>query len=846
MTDLVGAKAIADELGRLAGFTVSEWQVYRLAAQRSPINRDRERWTVQASASELREWWSSSRLAARFAKRLKQQALGRQGAHVARRKHIEIRAQAKGELRIVGIVGVDDLATNPFLDAVKNLGDVDTIRVLVNSDGGLVSDGLAIYHALRQHKARIEVEIIGVAASMASAIAMAGDKVSIAEDGLFMLHDPWTSAAGNADDLRSAADMLDKHGESLAGIYARKTKFTEDEILEMMGRNGGDGTWLNAEEALDMGFVDSILQPAEARLPNSIPAAALAKRVTRKGVKSMNGFAKKLAALIAAKVKGDTSKEDVIDELAVEAEMTVEDVEKVIEGKAYPTLAQLRAFADVLGATTKDLRALAEGEGHKFEAKKPKQSDSPANRGAQPVQNQIDVGAAVREALAAERQRQSAIRSEATRFGLPENIVQEIVDQAPDVAEARHRILNYLATNQPRIQLPHGRVAIDADERDKWLQGMEQWLMIKSGQARLIEAHAKKTTDKVLRLDPGQFRGYRLLDIAREALEREGVNCRGKSPREIAKLATIRAESGLGTRSDFPVLLENVLHKMLLAAYETASDQWRMVAATGSVQDFRAHPRLRLGSLPALSNLLETGEFRQMHFPDADKETIQASTKGNIIGLSRQAIVNDDVDGFSRLVTMLGRAADRSIEIDVFALIASNSGLGPTMNDGNALFNAAHNNIDTNAAAPSVDSIEAGRVLMAQQKDRDGNDFLNLRPAVWVGPIGLGAKVRTAINAEFDFDAETSGSTGKFMKPNVVRDLLSAIVDTPRLTGTRWYLLADPAIAPVFEVVFLEGQESPVIETVEGFDYDGIRWRVRHDYGVGATDFVGATTNAGA
>src|SRR5690606_274509 len=126
----------------------------------------------------------------------------------------------------------------------------------------------------------------------------------------------------------------------------------------------------------------------------------------------------------------------------------------------------LRAFADVLGATTKDLRALAEGEGHKFEAKKPKQSDSPANRGAQPVQNQIDVGAAVREALAAERQRQSAIRSEATRFGLPENIVQEIVDQAPDVAEARHRILNYLATNQPRIQLPHGRVAIDADERD--------------------------------------------------------------------------------------------------------------------------------------------------------------------------------------------------------------------------------------------------------------------------------------------------------------------------------------------------------------------------------------------
>ena len=137
-------------------------------------------------------------------------------------------------------------------------------------------------------------------------------------------------------------------------------------------------------------------------------------------------------------------------------------------------------------------------------------------------------------------------------------------------------------------------------------------------------------------------------------------------------------------------------------------------------------------------------------------------------------------------------------------------------------------------------------MLMAKQQDPSKQDFLNLRPDVWVGPIGLGAAARTAINSEFDFDAETSGGSGKFMKPNIVRDLVSTVVDTPRLSGARWYLLADPAIAPVIEVVFLEGEESPVIEAEEGFGFDGVRWRIRHDWGVGATDFRGGTTNAGA
>lgn len=822
MTDLVGARSIADELARLAGVDVSEWQVYRLADQRNnPISRDRERWTVSVAAEALKEWWETSRLAERFANRLRNQALGRHGG-----------VMDENELRIVGVVGVGELESSAFLDAVK-LVEGDTIKLTINSSGGFVLDGLAIYHALRAHNAKVQVEIIGVAASMASAIAMVGDTVSMAEDGLFMLHDPWAGAVGNAEDLRAAAEMLDKHGESLAGIYARKSGIAEDEIREMMAKNGGEGTWLNAEEAVELGFVDEILAPAQARLPK-IPAAAMAKRITKGGGKmptkrKQTGLVKEINDLLENLATEDMGREDLVKDMAAKAEIEAEAVEKILSGETEPTLAQLSAFSEVLS--------------EEEEEDPPRKAAARAQAG--------DVAAAVQEALNAERKRQKSIRAEALKYGLSEDVAREISDQADDISDARAMIIKKLSEGGPNISGVH-RVSVTEDERDKWMTGMQALLLRKAGASSLIQTHAKAHPEQygnaVPTLDPGEFRGMRLIDIARDVLERQGVNLRGKTPMEIAKSAIMpRAENaGLGSRSDFPILLENTLHKMLMAAYETAPDQWRQVAAVGSVQDFRAHPRLKLGSLSRLDDKLENGEFKQKHFPDAEKETISASTFGNIIGLTREAIVNDDLDGFARLVTMLGRAAARSIEIDLFALFELNSGLGPTMNDGNALFDASHSNIASTAGTPGVSTLEAARVLMAQQKDPDDNDFLNLRPAVWVGPIGLGSDVRTAIEAQFDFDAAQSGGSSKFMKPNIVRDLLSTIVDTPRLSGDRWYLLADPMIAPVLEVVFLQGEESPQVEVEEGFDYDGVRWRIRHDYGVGAIDFRGAVTNAGA
>lgn len=692
---------------------------------------------------------------------------------------------ADGTLMLAGIIGdeVDGLTAAKVTEEIRSLGEVDELHVLLNSNGGLMDHGLAIYHELATHPATVTIEIAGVAASMASAIAMAGDVIKIARNGHIMIHDPMNVSVGTADDHRRAAEMLEEFGTSLVDIYATRTGLPEDEIREMLKAE----TWLTAQEALDKGFVDEIIDPVEADAFADLDVGELA---------------------------------------SVPAALT----RLIREGRQM-------ARQRTTGKTTPPKRTAAPAT--------PPREPAAARNGPDPV---AAARRAAQEELQAERQRVTAIRALARQVGLDQVWAENQINAVASVDEARAAAIDALADRQARDGgpsfLPSG-AGVTVDQRDKWRDGVVQWLLVKAGYADLIEQHTKQ------RPDPGEFRGLRLLDIARDALHFEGVQTRGMLPMQIAAAAlwggarvAQAATAGQNTTSDFPILLENVLHKLLQAAYDTAADQWRSVAATGSVQDFRPHPRLRLGSLARLEAILESGEFRFRNFPDAEKETIKAGTFGNVVGLTRQAIVNDDVDGFSRMTFMLGRAAARSIEIDLFALFGLNSGLGPTMSDGNPLFHATHNNIDATGAVPSVDRFEAMRVLMAQQTDPDGNDFLNLRPDVFVGPIGLGAAARVAIQSEFDFAA--GGTNPQFRKPNVVRDLLSTIVDTPRLTGTRYYVLADPAIAPVFEVVFLEGQESPMIEVAEPFGYDGVKWQIKHDYGVGATDFRGGVTNAGA
>lgn len=139
-----------------------------------------------------------------------------------------------------------------FAREIKALGDVSTINLRINSNGGNVFDGVAIYNYLKSHKARVEVDIDGLAASIASIIAMAGDEIRIGDNAWMMIHDPWIVTGGTAGDLREVADMMDGIRETLLDTYMKRTTAKREEISKMMAAE----TWMNASDALKYGLVD--------------------------------------------------------------------------------------------------------------------------------------------------------------------------------------------------------------------------------------------------------------------------------------------------------------------------------------------------------------------------------------------------------------------------------------------------------------------------------------------------------------------------------------------------------------------------------------------------------------
>jgi ATP-dependent Clp protease protease subunit len=174
-----------------------------------------------------------------------------------------VRIMAKGsqaaEITVYGLVGdswlfEETVTAKGFRDEIKALGDVQTLTVRINSDGGSVQDGLAIFNTLKQHPAKKIVEIDGYAGSIASIIAMSGDEIRMGEGARMMIHDPAAGVGyGNSTELRKLADLLDAIREDLVGIYTKRTGQPAPRIRDWMAST----TWFSADEARLYGFADA-------------------------------------------------------------------------------------------------------------------------------------------------------------------------------------------------------------------------------------------------------------------------------------------------------------------------------------------------------------------------------------------------------------------------------------------------------------------------------------------------------------------------------------------------------------------------------------------------------------
>lgn len=460
-----------------------------------------------------------------------------------------------------------------------------------------------------------------------------------------------------------------------------------------------------------------------------------------------------------------------------------------------------------------------------------------------PATTPIDAAAVRAEATQAERARAKGIRDAVRVANLDTAVADELIGRDITLDVARAEIFTKLAERSAQNPTTQHVRTIGEDARDKWIRGVSAWLLLRTDKADLVARHEKMLAEKDNRQpeaigQPGEFRGLTLIDLARQTLERAGVDTRGMDKMAIAGHA-MAYRSGYQTTSDFATVLENVMHKVLRAAYALQPDTWSRWCGTTSVSDFRTHNWYRMGSLTELDAITEHGEFTNKSIPDAEKQTYSASTRGNIIAISRQVIVNDDISFVMRLSEAFGRAGKLTIEKRAYTRLAENSDLGPALSDTKSIFHADHSNISTSAAL-SVAAIDADRVKMAQQKDVNSVDFLDLRPEVLLVPIGLGGAAREVNAQEYNDD-----SNKHQRKPNVVRGLFRDVVDTPRLSGTRRYLFANPASDPVMVVSFLEGQREPVLESEDGWRTDGVELRARLDFGVDGVDFRSAITNAG-
>ena len=318
-----------------------------------------------------------------------------------------------------------------------------------------------------------------------------------------------------------------------------------------------------------------------------------------------------------------------------------------------------------------------------------------------------------------------------------------------------------------------------------------------------------------------------LLAVAEQSLQAGGTRTSMMSSDEIL-------QRSMHTTSDFAVALQEAGRRVLLAGYETAPAPMQALARRASAQDFRERKALRMGGLGTLDRVHEHGEIRHGS-RDEEAESYRVQSFAKIFSLSRESLVNDDLSSLADWASAAGRAARETENQQFVDLLTANSGAGPVMRDNANLFHVDHGNVAGTAGALDVAALADARLAMRRQVGADG--------------VPISAEPRTLVVAPED--EQTAEQVLATITPSTPSDVnpfsgrLQLAVDS-RLQGGAWYVFASPQQAPVFEFATLNGRNGPMLDTQDGFEILGVKYRVVHDFGIGVLDWRGAYRNAGA
>lgn len=433
--------------------------------------------------------------------------------------------------------------------------------------------------------------------------------------------------------------------------------------------------------------------------------------------------------------------------------------------------------------------------------------------------NQEELARAQEAARTAERQRVSDISATVAQFRTlgVEIDPNEYINGERTADDVRQAGIALLAEkNQP---METSRMEVTAAEADKFRSAATDAMLMRSGVALAKPADGAK-----------ELRGARLLDLGMECYERQF----GKRMKSYNKDEQVRA--ALST-SDFPLILSNTGNKAMMTAYELAPTTYQTWTKRGSLSDFKAAKRLQISELSLLASVKEGGEYKYQTLTEAG-ETIQLGKFGDIVSLTREMIINDDLQAFSNILAKFGAVARMNVESAVYGLLTANA----NMSDGVALFEATtHKNYTSSGTALSVASLGVGKKLMRTQKGLKGQLPLAISPAFLIVPEEKSIIAEQLITSTVD-PAKNNATNNPFA--NKLSVVSCPILDAN--SATAWYLAAAPGYIDTVEVAFLDGNDAPYMETRTGFEVDGIDYKVRYEFGAAVLDYRGLYKNAGA
>lgn len=318
------------------------------------------------------------------------------------------------------------------------------------------------------------------------------------------------------------------------------------------------------------------------------------------------------------------------------------------------------------------------------------------------------------------------------------------------------------------------------------------------------------------------YMGLTISELARDCLRTRGHSTAGLAADGVITRA-------LQSTSDFPLLLSDSVGRTLREAYGAASAGVKRLGRQTTAKDFRAKHRIQFSAAPTLEPVNEHGEFKAGAMAEA-QESYSISTFGRIIGMTRQALVNDDLGAFADLSRRLGTAAAQFEAAFLVKLLLSN----PAMADGKALFHGDHGNLAPAGTKITQDALSAARLAMRRQAGLQG-ELISVTPKYLLVGADRETEAEKAITA---VQATKIGEGNAFT-------FLSVVVD-PRITDGSWHVAADPAEIDGLEYAYLEGEAGPQLTSELGFTVDGMRIRVRLDFGGGFVDHRGWYRNPGA